>query len=358
MRKLLLVVLCLSLGIISANAQSKKELKKQVEQLQQQMQMQQQGYPQQQMMQQGYPQQQMQQGYYPQQQMPQQGYYPQQMQQGYPQQQQGYYPQQQMPQQQMMQQGYYPQQQMMQSPDGYSQEVQKSRIELLQFAAPDKLRAKGEGESREKQSALNMAEAQARAQMQRQIETFTKDALERYRKETAMNDAEKYQANDEQLSQTVSKGILTGCRVVDYATYYNQTTRKYKVELLVEYDKAGVMGLVESQEAQIMENRAKFEKHMQDVFDEYEMDKNGTTTAMRKQAAIDAQNEAKLDRQEQRDARRRQQDADNALRRQESNQNYNLNSQRQVQETATKMQKQKIDGEIMKGNARNQEIEY
>lgn len=327
MKKLFFFALCLMVGISSVDAQSKRELKKQQKQIERQQQylQNQQVLQQQQMMMQ------------------------QQQVQGYPQQQVQGYPQQPV-------QGY-PQQQVGVDPDGYSQEIQKSRIELLQFANPEKLRAMGVDESREKQSAINIAEEQARAQMQRQIEAFTKDALERYRKETAMDDAEKYQANDEQLSQTVAKGILTGCKVVDYATYYNQATKKYKVEVLVEYDKAGVMGLIESQEAQIMANRAKFEAHMQDVFDEYEIEKTGSTAAQKKQMAEDAMNNKRLDAQAVRDAASKQQDADNALRQQESNQIFILNSQKQAQETAVKMQKQKIDGEVLKSNVQNQEID-
>lgn len=243
--------------------------------------------------------------------------------------------------------------------DGYStEEIQQTRVEKRQFEDSNKLRAIGEDESREKQSARDIAEVAARAQMQRQIESFVKNGLERYRKETQMDDAEKFQANDEQLAQTVSKGIQSGCKVIDYAVFYNKTTKKYKCQVLVEYDKQGVLGLIEAQEEAIMRNRDKFESHMQNVFDEYEMDKTGTTTAMRKQAAMDAQEEERLDRQAQRDARARQQEADNALRQQESNQNYNLSSQKQHQDTAKQMQKQKIDGEIMKGNARNQKTDY
>ena len=368
MKKFLLISLGL-LIVAGAFAQSKKELKKQLEQqqqqieaMQQQQQYSQQGYPQQQYPQQGYPQQQYPQQGYPQQQYPQQGYPQQQYpQQGYPQQQypQQQYPQQGYPQQQYPQQGY-PQQQYIQQ--GYPQQVEvellQSRLERRMFEDTEKLRAIGEDESREKQSARNMAEVAARAQMQRQIETFVKDGMERYRKETQMNDAEKYQANDEQLAQSVSKGILSGCRVIDFAIYYNQATKKYRCEVLVEYDKAGVMTLIESQEAAIMANRDKFEAHMQNVFDEYELEKTGTTTAMRKQMAQDAVDNARLDAAAQREAAVRQQEADNMLRQMESNQNYNLNSQKQTLDAAKQMQKQKGDTEIQKGYSRDQKIDY
>lgn len=228
--------------------------------------------------------------------------------------------------------------------------VQQSRLEKRVFESPEKLRTIGEDASREAQSARNVAELQARAQMQRNIEGFVKDALERYRKETQLDDAKKDQANDEQLSQGVAKGILNGCRVIDYELFYNASTKKYTAQVLVEYDKAGVMGLLESQEAAIMRNRAIFEKHMQDVFDEYEYEKTGSTYTMRKKAAENAMEQDNLDRQAKRDAQTRQQNADNDFREQESKQNYNLNRQRQYNKTVEKMQQQKIEGEIQKGD--------
>lgn len=172
--------------------------------------------------------------------------------------------------------------------DGYSEELKQSRIEKRQFEDSEKLRSVGKAESRDEMMARDMAEQNARAQMQRQIETFTKDALERYRKQSQMNDAEKFMANDEQLSKTVAKGILTGCKVIDQAKYYNKNAKKYKYEVLVEYDKAGVMSLLEQQDAEIMKNKAMFEKQMQEVFDEYDMEKTGETAGMKKQKAQDA----------------------------------------------------------------------
>ena len=203
-------------------------------------------------------------------------------------------------------------------------EIALSRVEKRMFEDTNKLRAVGEGQSREKQSAFDYAELAARSTMQRQIESSTKTGLERYRKETQMDNAEQFQANDEQLAQVVSKGIQSGCKVVDFAVFYNKDTKKYRCQVLVEYDKAGVIGMIESQDAIVMENRAKFEKHMQDVFDEMSMDKYGTTTAMQKQIAEDKMAQEQADRQADRDAQIRQQDADNALRIQESEQNYNL----------------------------------
>ena len=179
--------------------------------------------------------------------------------------------------------------------DGYCEEVKQSRIEKRQFEDSEKLRSVGKAESRD--------------QMQRQIETFTKDALVRYRKQSQMNDTEKFMANDEQLSKTVAKGILTGCKVIDQAKYYNKNKKKYKYEVLVEYDKAGVMSLLEQQDAEIMKNKAMFEKQMQEVFDEYDMEKKNATTGMRKQKAQDAIDNANKDAEHKRTMEAKQQNA-------------------------------------------------
>lgn len=193
--------------------------------------------------------------------------------------------------------------------DGYLEEIKQSRIEKRQFEDSEKLRSVGKAESRDEMMARDMAEQNARAQMQRQIETFTKDALVRYRKQSQMNDTEKFMANDEQLSKTVAKGILTGCKVIDQAKYYNKHTKKYKYEVLVEYDKAGVMSLLEQQDAEIMKNKAMFEKQMQEVFDEYDMEKKNATTGMRKQKAQDAIDNANKDAEHKRTMEAKQQSA-------------------------------------------------
>ena len=338
--KRILVVLAVIVSAGNVMAQSKKELEQQNELLKQQIELlkkqqsyQQQGYPQQVYPQQGY-----QQGY-PQQAYPQQGY-----QQGYPQQ---AYPQQGYQQQGFSQQGFTG------DNGGRGAAVQMTRIQQRQFDNPSKLRAIGEAASREPQFARNIAEQQARAQMQRQVESFVKDALDSYRKVTVMDDAEKYQANDEQLSTSVAKGVLTGCRVIDYELFYNSATRKYTAQVLVEYDKQGVIGLVESQEAAIMKNRAEFERKMHDVFDEYEMEKTGSTYAMRKAAADNAMKQDNLDRQANRDAQARQQEADNAYRKMESQQNYKLKSQQQMNNVVKDLQENNFDYEIINGKNNN-----
>ena len=336
----------LLLCVLSGYAQSKKELKaalaeqqKQIEQLSnqqnnQQSAQQQVAYQQQPVYQQQQPAYQQQPVY--QQQQPayqQQPVYQQQQpayqQQPVYQQQQPAYQQQPMYQQQpvyQQPQGYYPQPGYQPQGDGYVT-VAMTRLEQKQFEDPSTLRTIGTAEYRDQASAKDMAEQVARAQMQRNIESFTKDALERYRKQTSVGDAETYMANDEILSRSAAKGATNGCRIVDQEHYYNPQTKKHKYEVLVEYDKASVMTLVESQDAQVRKNKALFEKEMQAIFDEYEFEKTGSTHQQKVDAVNAEAEQKKLDAQHQRDMETRQQIFDNNQRSVEQQQQYNLQYQ-------------------------------
>lgn len=221
-------------------------------------------------------------------------------------------------QQEMMMKMMEMMQKMQANSDGYSEEIQKTRIELREFEDLSKLRAIGIGESRDEALAKDIAEQNARAAMQRNIEAFTKDALDRYRKQVTMDDAESYEARDENLSTTVAKGILTGCRKIDTAKYYNKDTKKYKFEVLVEYDKAGVIGIIASQDAKIEADRDRFAAKMQEVFDEYDLEKTGETAAMRKAKAANAMEQDNLDRETERSMKQEQQKADNEQRRRDA----------------------------------------
>lgn len=240
-------------------------------------------------------------------------------------------------QQEMMMKMMEMMQKMQGSQDGYSAEIQKSRIEQREFEDLNKLRAIGIGESRDEALAKDIAEQNARAAMQRNIEAFTKDALDRYRKQVTMDDAESYEARDENLSTTVAKGILTGCRKIDTAKYYNKDTKKYKFEVLVEYDKAGVIGIIASQDAKIEADRDRFAAKMQEVFDEYDLEKTGETAAMRKAKAANAMEQDNLDRETERSMKKEQQKADNDQRRRDAENETVLKRDAQRQETQKEM---------------------
>ena len=326
--KRILVVLAVIVSAGNVMAQSKKELEQQNELLKQQIELlkKQQSYQQQSYQQQSYQQ---------------QGY----QQQGY--QQQGY-----------QQQGY---QQPMYGANGasnfdneYGILKKKSRLqEEYEQPNKEKLLEIGIGSASNENTAKNKAEFNARGRMERTIETLLKQAYEEYDKDASMNGADKVLSNHETLIQGVTNRIASGCRISKFDTYYNPTTKKYTVELLLEYDKQGVIGLVEAQDKEIAKNRDEFVNRMQGLFEEYDLKKTGSTPSMRKAAAENAMKQDNLDRQANRDAQVRQQEADNAYRKMESQQNYKLKSQQQMNNVVKDLQENNFDYEIINGTNNN-----
>ena len=326
--KRILVVLAVIFSAGNVMAQSKKELEQQNELLKQQIELlkKQQSYQQQGYQQQGYQQ---------------QGY----QQQGY--QQQGY-----------QQQGY---QQPMYGANGasnfdneYGILKKKSRLqEEYEQSNKEKFLEIGIGSASNENTAKNKAEFNARGRMERTIATLLKQAYEEYDKDASMNGADKVLSNHETLIQGVTNRIASGCRISKFDTYYNPTTKKYTVELLLEYDKQGVIGLVEAQDKEIAKNRDEFVNRMQGLFEEYDLKKTGSTPSMRKAAAENAMKQDNLDRQANRDAQVRQQEADNAYRKMESQQNYKLKSQQQMNNVVKDLQENNFDYEIINGTNNN-----
>ena len=330
--KRILVVLAVIVSAGNVMAQSKKELEQQNELLKQQIELlkkqqsyQQQGYPQQVYPQQGY-----QQGY-PQQAYPQQGY-----------QQQGY------------QQPMYGANGASNFDNEYGILKKKSRLqEEYEQPNKEKLLEIGIGSASNENTAKNKAEFNARGRMERTIETLLKQAYEEYDKDASMNGADKVLSNHETLIQGVTNRIASGCRISKFDTYYNPTTKKYTVELLLEYDKQGVIGLGEAQDKEIAKNRDEFVNRMQGLFVEMIRRPPRSTPSMRKAAAENAMKQDNLDRQANRDAQVRQQEADNAYRKMESQQNYKLKSQQQMNNVVKDLQENNFDYEIINGNNNN-----
>ena len=326
--KRILVVLAVIVSAGNVMAQSKKELELENENLRLKLELlkNQQSYQQQGYQQQGYQQ---------------QGY----QQQGY--QQQGY-----------QQQGY---QQPMYGANGasnfdneYGILKKKSRLqEEYEQPNKEKLLEIGIGSASNENTAKNKAEFNARGRMERTIESLLKQAYEEYEKDASMNGADKVLSNHETLIQGVTNRIASGCRISKFDTYYNPTTKKYTVELLLEYDKQGVIGLVEAQDKEIAKNRDEFVNRMQGLFEEYDLKKTGSTPSMRKAAAENAMKQDNLDRQANRDAQVRQQEADNAYRKMESQQNYKLKSQQQMNNVVKDLQENNFDYEIINGTNNN-----
>ena len=322
----------LSIVSLCAFAESKNDLKKEVEELKQQnallMQMvanQQQQYPQQQYPQQQYPQQGYQQQY-PQQQYPQQGYQQQYPQQQYPQ--QGY-------QQQYPQQGYqqpYPQQgyQQPQGATPFGQAIQRTRVEEAAMTSTGQdIRGYGRDQSSKSNFARNKAENQARAELSRQIEAYSRYALNQYNEETTAGGQTGIDAIDQESAITAAKNVIEGAKILDSQEYYDPNTKMYTWEVCLVYDRAGLYAVMEEQSARIKANRAKFEQDMQKYFDEMDHMQGRMTEAEKAQATQQQFQQNELDAQHQRDMQTEQQRFDNNQQSVQQQQQYNLQYQNQ-----------------------------
>ncbi len=190
-----------------------------------------------------------------------------------------------------------------QEEDGY-EEVKMSPIEELAYEASDEIRGFGQSTSANAQLALSAAKAQATADLQQKIEQYVRFGLNQYMDETEVNDASSLDAKTRNDVVTAAKGVIEGAVVLKTRKLYNKAKRKYKYEVCMKYDKAGILGAMEAQSARILQNRAKFEKDMQDAWDELD-ERNGRMTAAEKRAAreerVNAIHQDNLDRQNQRE---------------------------------------------------------
>jgi len=197
----------------------------------------------------------------------------------YPQGQPGNYQQAQMGiQQNQVQPGYNQQYQTQLGPDaaGYV-EIKKSPIEELSLAVgTGEIRAYGQAESGNEQLALNAARAQATASLQEKIEVYVRAGLDRYVQETGVNG--EYSLDEMTRNQIITavKGIVNGATILDSRKMYNPTTRRYKYEVCVKYDRAGILSTMQQQSSRIRANEQQFEADMQHAWDALDAQNNGT----------------------------------------------------------------------------------
>lgn len=159
---------------------------------------------------------------------------------------------------------------------GY-EEVAKSRILVMsEQSSPVEFRAYGEGESPKEQLAMNIARTQATAALQQIVETNVKSALDQYIDQTEVNQDMNLDVKTRNITQTAVKGIINGAMVKDSRKLYNSATGMYKYEVCMVYDKQRVLSAIEAQDARILANRDRFEKEMQNAWDELDR-QNGRT---------------------------------------------------------------------------------
>ena len=297
-KKVTSLFLFTTLSIGGVFAQSKEDLKSEIEQLKQQNQMLMQMMQNQQMYQQ--------QGMYPQ-----QGYPQQNMQ--YPQ--QGYA--QQMPQGQLL-------------PSQFGQAVQRTRVEdAAMTSTGTDIRAYGREQSAKSNFARNKAENQARMELARQIEAYARYAMNQYNEETTAGGNTALDANDQESAITAAKNVIEGAKIIDSQEYYDNNSKMYTWEVCVVYDRAGLYSVMEEQSARIKKNKAKFEQDMQKYFDEMDHMQGRLTEAEKAQSVKNQFQQDQLNAQHQRDMQMQQQRFDNNQQSVQQQQQYNLQYQQQ-----------------------------
>ncbi|MCQ2119165.1 MAG: hypothetical protein MJY84_04505 [Bacteroidales bacterium] len=225
--------------------------------------------------------------------------------------------------QQGVYQGQAPQcQQQYQSQSGYDNsgyvEVKKSPIEELSLAlGTNEIRAFGQAESRNEQMALNAARAQAVAALQEKIEVYVRAGLDQYAQETGVNSEYALDESTRNQVMTAAKGVVNGASVLDTRKLYNPNTKRYKYEVCVTYNKAGVIGVMQQQSDRIRANEKKFEEDMQNAWDALDALNNRMSLGEQQQQRQNEMEQNNLDRQHQRD-----------MQYQNQQNQYNLESQR------------------------------
>lgn len=224
--------------------------------------------------------------------------------------------------------GYYPQapvgnyQQQYQSQPGPDAagfvEVKRSPIEELSCAVgTNQIRAYGQAEASSEQLALNAARAQAIAALQEKIEVYVRSGLDQYTQQTGVNG--EFGLDESIRNQVVvaAKGVVNGASVLDTRKLYNPNTKRYKYEVCVSYDRAGIVSVMQQQSERIRANEKQFERDMKEAWDALDAYNNRVTLGEQQQMRQNAMEQNNLDRANQRNMQYQQQ----------QNQ-YNLESQR------------------------------
>lgn len=176
--------------------------------------------------------------------------------------------------------GSYPQyQQQYQSrnepdPDGFV-EIKKSPIEELALAiGTNEIRSYGSAESGNAQMAYNAARAQAIASLKEKMEVYVRAGLDQYSQEVGVNN--EYALDESTRNQIITavKGIINGASVLDSRKLYNPNNKRYKYEVCMKYDRAGILSVMQQQSARIRNNEQQFEADMKEAWDALDAENN------------------------------------------------------------------------------------
>lgn len=201
------------------------------------------------------------------------------------------------------QSGYQQQYQSQQGPDAAGfVEIKKSPIEELSLAVgTGEIRSYGSAESGNEQMALNAARAQASAALQEKIEMYVRAGLDSYVQETGVNGEYSLDESTRNQVMTAVKGIVKGATLVDSRKLYNPQTRRYKYEVCMKYDRAGVLSIMQQQSERIRSNEKKFEEDMQKAWDALDAENNRLSLGEQQQQRSNAMEHNNIDRQDLRD---------------------------------------------------------
>ena len=211
--------------------------------------------------------------------------------------------------QQQQAQQYQQQYQSQQGPDasGYV-EIKKSPIEELSMVCgTGEIRSYGSAESVNEQMALNAARAQATAALQEKIEVYVRAGLDNYAQETGVNGQYALDESTRNQVMTAVKGIVKGASVVDSRKMYNPTTKRYKYEVCMKYDRAGVLEVMQQQSKRILANEKKFEQDMQAAWDALDAENQRVSLGEQQHQRQNQMEQNNMDRQHQRDMQYQQQ---------------------------------------------------
>lgn len=171
--------------------------------------------------------------------------------------------------------------------DGYV-EQEASPVEVLAYETETgEIRGYGMATSANAQLALNAAKAQATADLQLKIEQYVRYGLNQYMDETSVGDNSSLDEKTRNDVVVAAKGVIEGAVVLKSRRLYNNSKRKYMYEVCMKYDKAGILNAMEAQSERILANRERFERDMQDAWDELD-ERNGRKTLAEKRAEREA----------------------------------------------------------------------
>lgn len=181
-------------------------------------------------------------------------------------------------------------------------EVKKSPIEVLSVAVgTNEIRAYGSAESGNEQMALNAARAQAIVALQEKIQVYVKAGLDRYDHEEGVNSEYSTDEVTRNKVETAVKGIVNGASVLDTRKLYNPNTKRYKYEVCVTYNKAGVLSVIQQQSERIRANEKQFEQDMQEAWAALDAENNRVLFGEQQQPRQNEMQQNNLDRQHQGD---------------------------------------------------------